>query len=168
VEQVRTLGQLRELCADPLVLWAAQDMGRNIQVWTHGSAIVAAAAGLARRDRVAVAGPATDIAVIVRALRDGPGPRYRPIGDADTISQLGELVSGLAPSRPFGWMTTSQAPGPGEGTAQLAGDGEQAAIGRILDEVLMVRADNAPARSVYQSLGMTYRPLRAAAPSLTS
>ena len=229
-----TLDQLRELCNDPLVLWAAQDMGSNVQVWTHGSAIAAAVTGLARRHRVAVTG-----AVMVPRPLDRPGPRYRPLGDDDTISQLCEVLPGLTPTPPFGWMTTTQAPGQGHGGARLASDGEQAAITRVLDEVfpdslarpacpespaggsrldnlgvaacaadawsapsvgllagvatatraqghglgksvtaaaltalirdygtatLMVEADNAPAQSLYRSLGMTDRLVRAAAP----
>ena len=239
MEQLDTPGQLRELCADPLILWAAQDMGSNVQVWTHGSAVAAAVTGLARRHRVAVTGTVADIATIVRALLDRPGPRYRPVGDDDTISQLCQLLPGLTPTPPFGWMTTTQAPSRGQGAARLAGDGERAAIARVLDEVfpdslarpglpgvtrwwvktdnhgvaacaadawsapcvgllagvatatraqgrglgrsvaataltalihdygtatLMVETDNAPAQALYRSLGMTYRPVRAAAP----
>jgi GNAT superfamily N-acetyltransferase len=215
-------------------------MGGNVQVWTHRSAIAAAVAGLARRHRVALAGTVADIAAIVRALLDGPGPRYRPLGDEVTISQLCEVLPGLVPTPTFGWMTTTQAPRPGHGTARLASDGEHAAIGRILDDVfpdslarpglpgvtrwwvttdtlgvaacaadawsapsvgllagvatatraqghglgrsvtataltalihdhgtaaLMVEAGNTAAQSLYRSLGMTYRPVRAAAPS---
>lgn len=240
VEQLLILDQLRELCNDPLVLWAAQDMGSNVQVWAHGSAVAAAVTGLARRHRVTVTGAVADIATIIRALLDGPGPCYRPLGDDDTISQLCEVLPGLTPTPPFGWMTTTQPPGQGHGGARLASDGEQAAIARVLDEVfpdslarpglpgitrwwvetdnlgvaacaadawsapsvgllagvataaraqghglgksvtaaaltalihdygtatLMVEADNAPAQSLYRSLGMTYRPVRAAAPS---
>jgi hypothetical protein len=80
VERLRTLDQLRERCTDPLVLWAAQSMGSNVQVWAHGTAIATAIAGLARRHRVAVTGTVADIAVVVQALLDGPGPRYRPLG----------------------------------------------------------------------------------------
>jgi hypothetical protein len=77
-------------------------MGGNVQVWRHGSAVAAAVAGLARRDRVAVTGPVADIAVVVRALLDGPGPRYRPLGDDGTISQLCGVLPGLAPTPPCG------------------------------------------------------------------
>jgi FR47-like protein len=239
VEQLRTLDQLRELCADPLVLWAAQDMSSNVQVWAHGTGIAAATAGLARRHRVAVSGTVADIAVVVQALLDGPGPRYRPLGDDDTISHLCDVLPSLTPTPPFGWMTTTQVPGQVSGNARLSRDAEQAAIAQILDEVfpdslarpglpgitrwwvetddigiaacaadawsapgvgllagvatanraqgrglgrsvtataltalihdygtaaLMVEADNAVAQSLYGSLGMTYRAVRAAAP----
>jgi GNAT superfamily N-acetyltransferase len=239
VEQLHTLSQLRELCADPLIWWAAQDMGSNVQVWSHGSAVVAAVTGLARRDRAAVTGAAADIAAVLQALLAGSGPRYRPLGDDATISQLCHVLPGLTPTPPFGWMTAFSAPSQDEGGARLASEGEQAAIARVLDEVfpdslarpglpgvtrwwvetdntgvaacaaeawsapgvgllagvatatrargrglgrkvtatalaalvgeygaaaLMVEADNTPAQSLYHSLGMTYRPVRAAAP----
>jgi FR47-like protein len=239
VERLRTLDQLRELCADPLVPRAAQDMSSNVQVWVHGTAIAAAMAGLARRHRVAVSGTVADIAVVVQALLDGPAPRYRLLGDHDTICQLCGVMPGLAPTPPFGWMTTTQPPGQVSANARLSRDGEQAAITQILDEVfpgslarpglpgitrwwveidatgvaacaadawsapgvgllagvaianrargrglgrsvtvtaltalihdygtaaLMVEADNAVARSLHRSLGMTYRAVRAAAP----
>jgi len=239
VEQLHTLGQLRELCADPLILWAAQDMGSNVQVWAHGSAVVAAVTGLALRDRAAVTGAVADIATVVQALLAGPGPRYRPLGDDVTIGQLCNVVPGLTPTPPFGWMTAFRSPSHGESRSRLARDGEQPAIAQVLDEVLpdslarpglqgvtrwwvetddmgvaacaadawsapgvgllagvatadrargrglgrkvtatalaalvgdygaaalMVEADNAPARSLYHSLGMTYRPVRAAVP----
>ena len=239
VEQLHALGDLHELSADPLILWAAQDMGSNVQVWAHGSAVVAAVTGLARRDRAAVTGAVADIATVVQALLAGHGPRYRPLGDDATIGQLCSVLPGLTPTPPFGWMITFRAPSQDEGDARLARDGGQAAIARVLDEVfpdslarpglpgvtrwwvetdstgvaacaaeawsapgvgllagvatatrargrglgrkvtatalaalvgdygaaaLMVEADNAPAQSLYHSLGMTYRPVRAAVP----
>jgi len=240
VEELHTLGQLRELCTDPLILWAAQGMGRDVHVWTHGSAVVAAVSGLARRDRAAVTGAVADIATVMRSLLAGPGPRYRPFGDDDTIARLCDAVPGLTPRPPFGWMTTSRPPGSCPGRARLAGDDEQQAIARVLDEALphslarpglpgvnrwwietddtgvaacaadawsapgvgllagvatavqargrglgrnvcaaaltalvrdhgsaalMVEVDNVAARSLYGSLGMTYRPVRAAVPA---
>jgi GNAT superfamily N-acetyltransferase len=239
VEELHTLGQIRELCSDPLILWAAQGMGPHVHVWTHRSAVVAAVSGLARRDRAAVTGTVADIATVIQSLSAGPGPRYRPFGDDDTIARLCGAVPGLKPNPPFGWMTTSRAPAGGPGRARLAGDDEQQAIARVLDEALphslarpglpgvtrwwietdgtgvaacaadawsapgvgllagvataarargrglgrnvtaaalaalvrdhgsaalMVEADNLAARSLYGSLGMTYRPVRAAVP----
>lgn len=214
-------------------------MSSNVQVWAHGTGIAAATAGLARRHRVAVSGTVADIAVVVQALLAGPGPRYRPLGDDDTISHLCDVLPSLTPTPPFGWMTTTQVPGQVSGNARLSRDAEQAAIAQILDEVfpdslarpglpgitrwwvetddigiaacaadawsapgvgllagvatanraqgrglgrsvtataltalihdygtaaLMVEADNAVAQSLYGSLGMTYRAVRAAAP----
>ena len=221
------------------MLWAAQDMGSNVQVWTHGSATAAAVAGLARRHRVAVTGTAADIAVLCRPCSTGP---VRATGRSATTPPSASCVMscrGLTPTPPFGWMTTIHAPSPATGKARLARDSEQAAIAQVLDEVfphslarpglpgisrwwveadtigiaacaadawsapcvgllagvatatpsqgrglgksvtatalaaliqdygaaaLMVEADNAAAQSLYRSLGMTYRPVRAAAP----
>ena len=134
VKQVRTLGELRELCADPLILWAAQDIGSNAQVWAHGSAVIVAVTGLARRDRAAVTGEVTDIATVLRALLAGPGPRYRALGEDATISRLCQVLTGLTPTPPFGWMTTSQAPSHGAGSARLASTGDHAAIAQVLDQ----------------------------------
>jgi GNAT superfamily N-acetyltransferase len=239
MQQLLTAGQLRELCADPLILWAAQDMGSHVKAWVHGSAVAVAVTGLARRDRLAVTGEVAHIATVVQALLTRPGPRYRPLGDDNTILQLCEVVPGLTATPPFGWMTISRAPTDGHGGARLASDDEQEAINQVLDEVLpesqarpglpgitrwwvetdtmgvaacaadawsaprvgllagvatarraqgrglgksvtataitalvhdygtaalMVEADNVAAQSLYRSLGMTYRPARAAAP----
>ena len=136
MERLHTLGQVRDACADPLVLWAAQDMGAAVQVWSHDSAGAAAVTGLARRHRLAVTGAVTDIAVIVRTLLDRPGPGYRPLGDDATIVRLCDLVPALTPSRSFGWMTATQAPCPVPGAARPARTGEEEAIDRILDESL--------------------------------
>ena len=239
MEQLGSLDEFREVCADPLIVWAAQNMGSHVQVWTHGSAMAAAVTGLAQRDRVAVFGAVSDIVTIVRTLLDGPGPRYRPIGDDETIRQLCRELPGLTPTPPFGWMTTRQPPTHAAGTAMLARDGDHAEIAALLDgalpdslarpglpgvarwwvqtdasgvaacaadafsaptvgllagvatagrvrgrglgrnvtetalgalvrdygsAALMVDADNVAAQSLYHSVGMTYRPLRAAAP----
>ncbi|MDA8321187.1 MAG: GNAT family N-acetyltransferase [Actinomycetota bacterium] len=240
MERLLTLDQLRNACTDPLVLWAAQGMGSGVEVWAHGSAIAAAVTDLARRHRLAVTGAIADIAVLVRALLDRLGPEYRPLGDADTIVGLCDLVPELTPSRPFGWMTATRAPGTDPGSARPAARNEQAAINQVLDEslpdslarpggpgvtrwwvgtddlgvaacaagawsapdvgllagvatshrargrglgravttaglatlirehgtaALMVDGANTAARALYESLGMIYRPIRAAAPA---
>ena len=136
MERLHTLDELDAACADPLVLWAAQDLGSGVEVWAHGSAAAAAVTDLARRHRLAVTGAVTDVAVLVRALLTRLGPGYRPLGDADTIVGLCDLVPELAPSRPFGWMTATRAPGADPGSARPAGPNEQAAINQILDESL--------------------------------
>lgn len=239
MERLLTLDELAGACTDPLVLWAAQNMGSGVEVWAHGSAVAAAVADLARRHRMAVTGAVADVAVLVRALLDRLGPEYRPLGDADTIVGLCDLVPELAPSRPFGWMTATQAPSTDPGSARPAARDEQAAINQVLDEslpdslarpgrtgvnrwwvgtddlgvaacaadawsapsvgllagvatsvrargrglgravtattltalirehgtaALMVDGANTAARALYESLGMIYRPIRAAAP----
>lgn len=136
MERLRTSAELAERCRDPLLWWAAQDMGGSIEAWAHGGAVAVAAAGLARRDRVAVTGPVADIAQIVRALADRPEPRYRPLGDEQTISQLCEVVPGLTITTPFGWMTTSRPPAAVPAGVRLCRADEHAQIDQILAEVL--------------------------------
>ena len=240
MERLLTPDQLSNACTDPLVLWAAQDLGSGVEVWAHGSAVAAAVTDLARRHRLAVTGAIADVAVLVRALLGRLGPEYRPLGDADTIVSLCDLVPELAPSRPFGWMTATQAPSSDPGSARPAARDEQAAINQVLDQslpdslarpggpgvtrwwvgtddlgvaacaaeawsapdvgllagvatslrargrglgkavtaaglttlirehgtaALMVDGANTAARALYESLGMIYRPIRAAAPA---
>ncbi len=136
VERLHTLDELRTACADPLVLWAAQDLGSGVEVWSHGSAVAAAVTGLARRHRLAVTGAVADVAVLVRALLGRLGPEYRPLGDSETIVGLCDLVPELAPSHSFGWMTASRAPAVDPGGARPAGPDEQTAINQVLDESL--------------------------------
>ena len=136
VERLHTLDELRTACADPLVLWAAQDLGSGVEVWSHGSAVAAAVTGLARRHRLAVTGAGADVAVLVRALLGRLGPEYRPLGDSETIVGLCDLVPELAPSHSFVWMTASRAPAVDPGGARPAGPDEQTAINQVLDESL--------------------------------
>jgi GNAT superfamily N-acetyltransferase len=206
---------------------------------SHGSALVVAATGLAGRDRAAVTGAVTDIAPVIGELLASPGPRYRALGDDQTIRELCERVPGLTATPSFGWMTASQVPCRDAAGARLASRGEQAGIAHVLDEALpdslarpgrpgvarwwvaadetgvaacaadawsaptvghlagvataarargrglgrsvtvvallallhdygsaalMVEADNVAAQSLYRSLGMSYRPVRAAIP----
>ncbi|MHB1593193.1 MAG: GNAT family N-acetyltransferase [Streptosporangiaceae bacterium] len=136
MERLLTLDQLNNACTDPLVLWAAQDMGSGVEVWAHGSAVAAAVTDLARRHRMAVTGAVADVAVLVRSLLGRLGPEYRPLGDSDTIAGLCDLVPELAPSHPFGWMTTTRAPDAIPGSVRPAAPDEQAAINQVLDESL--------------------------------
>lgn len=68
-------------------------MGSNVHVLAHGSAVAAAAAGLARRDRVAVSGAVGDIATIagIAALLDEALPDSRP-GAASAMVATGRPV----------------------------------------------------------------------------
>lgn len=136
MEPLLTLDQLRNASTDPLVLWAAQDLGRGVEAWSHGGAVAVAVASLARRHRLAVTGAVADIAVLVRALLDRLSPGYRPLGDADTIAGVCALVPELTPSRPFGWMSTTREPSDRPVSARAADAGELEAINQVLDESL--------------------------------
>jgi ribosomal protein S18 acetylase RimI-like enzyme len=136
VDRLRTADELRAASADPLILWAAQDMGASVRAWAHGTAVAVAVPDLAGRHRVVVAGAVGDIATLMRELPDGDGQRYRPLGDDDTITALCRELPELRPTRPFGWMSTDRAPAVADGGARLAGEEEYGSIEAVLEEAL--------------------------------
>jgi ribosomal protein S18 acetylase RimI-like enzyme len=136
VDRLRTADELRAASADPLILWAAQDLGARVQAWAHDTAVAVAAPDLAGRHRVVVAGGVADLATLVREWPDGDGQRYRLLGDAETITALCRVLPGRRPTRPFGWMSTDRAPAVANGGARLAGEDEYPAIKAVLEEAL--------------------------------
>lgn len=83
---------------DPLVRWAAQALlpGRGGAAWAHGDAVGVLAPALNRFDRLVLAGPARDVAELLRA-RVRPG--VHPLVTTGLADELGWPVRAA-----FGWM----------------------------------------------------------------
>lgn len=95
---------------DTLCRWAAQ--GGRARAWARdgGRGLAVAAAGLSRRDRIAVHGAADAVVPLVRDVLHVVGPTYRPLGDPELIAALVDRVPGLVAGKAFGWMETTTAP----------------------------------------------------------
>ena len=105
---------------DALVLWAAADLAQGTRAFSVGAAVAVAAPGLSGRDRLAVAGPASDAAALVRAVLPQVGPTFRPVGDEELIRHLVTGVAELEFVAAFGWMQTEIATGSGGAASWLA------------------------------------------------
>lgn len=106
---------------DPLLRWSSQSLrpGRGGAAWAHGDAVAVWAPGLYRRDRLVLAGPPADVAVL---LREHDRPGARPLMTAELA---GELAAEL--DRPllgvFGWMERiGSVDAPSDGARWLAED----------------------------------------------
>jgi len=96
---LRTPHEVAAANPDPLVRWAAQCLapGRGGAAWGHGGAVGVLAPALNRYDRLVLAGPAEDVAAILRArLRPG----LRPLVPAEVAAGLPDFPAAAT----FGWM----------------------------------------------------------------
>ncbi|GAA1262423.1 GNAT family N-acetyltransferase [Saccharothrix xinjiangensis] len=107
---------------DPLLRWASQALlpGRGGSAWAHGDAVAVWAPGLYRRDRLVLAGPPADVAVL---LREHARPGTHPLMTEDLagrlVAELGWPLLGV-----FGWMErTGSVDAPTDGARWLAEDG---------------------------------------------
>ena len=107
---MKEIGDHEELAAwcgaDTLCLWAAQGLDGRSRAWrsADGRAVAVAAPGLARRDRLALHGPADAVASLAREVLDQAGPSYRPLGDRELIGALVGAIPRLVLAGTFGWM----------------------------------------------------------------
>lgn len=107
--EITSLGELhRGSAGDGLVMWAAQGLGPGVRAWRRGDAVAVASPYLSCRDRLAVHGPASDVAVLVAEALAVVGPTYRLIGSADLVSDVAGSIAGLEIARTFGWMETDR------------------------------------------------------------
>ncbi|MEV7013181.1 GNAT family N-acetyltransferase [Streptosporangium sp. NPDC051022] len=128
---------------DSLVVWAAQGMPGGVRAWALGEAVAVASPDLNRRDRLAVCGPAAQVAALVRQVMPEVGPSYRVQGDRALIAELAGRMTGAGPVRPFEWMDTVRPPEPEETVAGT----EAEEIGWLRDadgEVTALLAEAAP------------------------
>jgi GNAT superfamily N-acetyltransferase len=105
--------ELVALCGgDTLCRWVAQGLDGRGRAWASadGRALAVAGAGISRRDRVAVSGPAASVVPLVRDVLHEVGPAYRPLGDPPLIDAIVGGVPGLATGKAFGWMDRTAAP----------------------------------------------------------
>lgn len=96
---------------DPLMLWSAQGLDGRARAWRSGDAVVVAVSDLARHDRLAVCGPAEEVAALLAHVFAEVGPAYKPFGDEGLIRELPDRLAGLRFRATFGWMDTRIAPG---------------------------------------------------------
>lgn len=133
IHELLTPRQVADACGDDdLVVWAAQDLAGGARAWAGGQAVLAAAADIARRDRLAVWGHPADAADLVRHALAELGPTYRPLGEAGLVEAVAGRVEGMERVAAFSWMSLDHLPiGPSDGVSWLEGafDGE---IARLL------------------------------------
>ncbi|ONI90447.1 hypothetical protein ALI22I_11940 [Saccharothrix sp. ALI-22-I] len=101
---------------DPLTRWAAQALlpGRDGAAWAHGDAVGVLAPGLNRHDRLVLAGPVDDVAVL---LRTHARPGVNPLVTTGVAEELGWPVRAT-----FGWMERTGSLDAGAGARWLAED----------------------------------------------
>ncbi|MFI7689678.1 GNAT family N-acetyltransferase [Nonomuraea sp. NPDC049655] len=111
-------GALRAACGDDdLVVWTAQDLSGQARAWALRQAVVAAAPGIARHDRLAVWGDPGDAAELVRHALAELGPTYRPLGERELMRRVAARLEGVRESGAFSWMSL-QGPPAGARTGQ--------------------------------------------------
>ena len=114
IHEIDSVPELGRACDDdPLVLWSAQGLDGRARAWRSGDAVAVAVSDLARHDRVAVLGPADDVAALLGAVFAEIGPAYKPFGDEALIRELPDRVAGLTFRATFGWMDTRTPTGVG-------------------------------------------------------
>ncbi|MDP9843156.1 GNAT family N-acetyltransferase [Streptosporangium lutulentum] len=112
--ELTSAGDVVAACGDDtLTVWAAQGMGPGVRAWSMGEAVVVASPDLNRRDRLAVHGPAPQVARLVELVWPKLGPSYRLLGDRDLLGELVGLVPGMRPLASFEWMDAAGPPPPG-------------------------------------------------------
>lgn len=108
---------------DPLVTWAGQGaIGSRARAWYSGEAVVVAVPELSMRDRLAMRGPAEELAPLVERVLAEVGTSFRPFGEEELIRELVERVPGLSFVAAFGWMETVELPSQTATAVWLEGD----------------------------------------------
>lgn len=118
---------------DPLVVWAAQDLGPGVRAWAAGGALAVASPGLSNRDRLVVRGPQDALVPLVARVLGVLGPAYRPLGDPAAVAALVARLP-LEKVGEFAWMDAEGAPPrPAGARAAWLGDGARAEVASLLD-----------------------------------
>ncbi|MBG0823304.1 GNAT family N-acetyltransferase [Planomonospora sp. ID91781] len=94
---------------DPFTVWAAQGLGPAVRAWSCGEAVAVASPDLVGQDRLAVCGPAGQVAVLVRHALTESGPSHAVSGDHDLVVEVADRL-GLSACEPVGWMDTRHPP----------------------------------------------------------
>lgn len=111
IHEITSVAELGRVCDDdPLVLWSAQGLDGRARAWRSGEAVAVAVSDLARHDRIAVLGPAGDVAGLLAEVFAETGPAYKPFGDETLIRDLSNRGTGLDFRATFGWMDTRKPP----------------------------------------------------------
>jgi ribosomal protein S18 acetylase RimI-like enzyme len=131
LHEITTMTELRRSCSgDGLLLWASQGLPpgrpgeerRRVRVWRRGDALAVAAHFLSCRDRLAIHGPADQVAPLVRDVLGVVGPTFRLLGTADLVADVAGRIEGLALRRSFGWMETNRPALPAAGRGRHPAD----------------------------------------------
>ncbi len=144
MQEIATLDELQRCCGDDaLLMWAAQGMPGNVErwrrvrAWRRGDAVAVATPYLSCRDRLAIHGPARQVAALVRDVLAETGPRYRPIGSSALVHAVAGDLANLAVAGTFGWMETDRPvvrPGRREVGAPWLDDTWSAPVAELLAE----------------------------------
>ncbi|MEQ4208067.1 GNAT family N-acetyltransferase [Actinopolymorpha sp. B9G3] len=139
--EITSMAELRRSCSgDGLLLWASQGLPpgrpgrrpghgvRRVRAWRRGDAVAVAAPFLSCRDRLAIHGPADQVAPLVRDVLAEVGTTFRLIGSKDLVAAVADRIDELALLRTFGWMETDR---PAIRTA--GGSRQPAEVARWLD-----------------------------------
>ncbi|MEV4108314.1 GNAT family N-acetyltransferase [Nonomuraea sp. NPDC049695] len=132
VRELTDAGQVRQACGDDdLLMWAAQGLRGGARAWALGDAVVAAAPGASRRDRLAVWGGVSCAVELVGHALAELGPSYRPFGERELVGEVTAKLDGLEPAGTFSWMSLPALRGPapdGVGWLEPAADAEVTAL----------------------------------------
>ncbi|MEU9834009.1 GNAT family N-acetyltransferase [Streptosporangium sp. NPDC048047] len=139
-ELTRPADVLAACGSDALLLWAAQGVRAGVRAWTWGRALAVACPDLNRRDRMAVRGPAPQVASLVRSLAPRLGPSWRLLGERPLMDELAGPL-GVEPVG-FEWMDTDRPPLPASG--EKAGDGPVRWLGDADGEVTALLDEASP------------------------
>ncbi|MFI6633186.1 GNAT family N-acetyltransferase [Nonomuraea fuscirosea] len=133
--ELRSARELGSACDDDdLVMWAAQGLTGAGRAWALGDAVVAGSPLISRRDRLAVWGGADCAAELLRHALGELGPAYRPLGEAELMSEVTARLDGVRERGRFSWMSLPAAPAPipasvlGEGVGWVEAEAEVAAL----------------------------------------
>ncbi|WP_199441197.1 GNAT family N-acetyltransferase [Umezawaea beigongshangensis] len=112
------------VCDDLLLRWAAQALLPGFpgagRAWAHGDAACVLAPNLNRRDRLVLAGPARDVAVLLDA--HGRAPGVKTLLAADRVEEVRRHAPGFAEHAVFGWMERTGSLEPGAGARWVRED----------------------------------------------
>ncbi|MEV0596983.1 GNAT family N-acetyltransferase [Nonomuraea cavernae] len=106
IRELISLDRVRAACGDDdLLMWGAQGLTGGARAWALGDAVVAAAPGVARRDRLTVWGGVPDAVELVRHALAEVGPSFRLLGGAGLVAEVTPKVGGLEAGPVFSWMS---------------------------------------------------------------
>ncbi|MBG0831789.1 GNAT family N-acetyltransferase [Planomonospora sp. ID67723] len=121
-------------------MWTAQGLRAGVRAWASDGAVAVACPDLNRRDRLAVRGPAHQVAELVRQVRPELGPSYRLLGERPLVAEVVRRVPGAEVVGTFEWMDTA-----GNGSGGSGRDGEAGWLGPESDaEVTALLAQASP------------------------
>lgn len=135
IGEFRSPAQVRAACGDDdLLVWAAGELRGGRRAWWLGDAVVVAAPGLSRHDRLAVWGGTACAASLVEHALAEVGVGYRPFGDSALVAGVASRVDGLRVAGSFSWMGADRLSGEfgPSGEVRWLSRGEESQVGALL------------------------------------